>query len=373
MLAVLLFCLLAYRLKQTIKKLGETMNKSIQIASAFVGLVVGAGFASGQEILQYFTSFGSKGIFGAFVAALAFAFLGSLLAQLGSQLQTDSHKAVMYHIGGRYFGTILDVLITLFLFGFAVVMFAGAGATFQQTLQLNPVIGSLLMVALTIGTLLLNVRSILTVIAAMTPYLMAIVFLILLYAIFTMGISWSEADQLAQQQPAAAGNWLLSAALYVSYNITAGAAILIVMSGTVKDRNIARLGGALGGMMLGVLIIFIHLALFVKIDVIAGVALPTIALANEMHPIVGLLMSVALLAMMYNTAVGMLYTFTVRFVAPTSPLFKPAVMMIGCAGFAASFAGFTNLVGKMYAVMGYVGFLLIAVTLFSWLKRVKSI
>lgn len=34
------------------------MKKSFQIGSAFVGLIIGAGFASGQEVMQYFTSFG---------------------------------------------------------------------------------------------------------------------------------------------------------------------------------------------------------------------------------------------------------------------------------------------------------------------------
>lgn len=80
------------------------MKKSLQIGGAFVGLIVGAGFASGQEIMQYFTSFGFLGIVGAIVATIAFAFLGMTLAQLGSKLQTTSHKGVIYYIGGRYIG-----------------------------------------------------------------------------------------------------------------------------------------------------------------------------------------------------------------------------------------------------------------------------
>lgn len=50
------------------------MKKSLQIGGAFVGLIVGAGFASGQEIMQYFTSFGIMGIVGGIVATIAFAF-----------------------------------------------------------------------------------------------------------------------------------------------------------------------------------------------------------------------------------------------------------------------------------------------------------
>ena len=37
------------------------MWKILKMASAFIGVIVGAGFASGQEVLQYFTSFGHWG------------------------------------------------------------------------------------------------------------------------------------------------------------------------------------------------------------------------------------------------------------------------------------------------------------------------
>ncbi len=51
------------------------MKKSFQIGSAFIGIIVGAGFASGQEILQFFSSFGYVGIAGSILAAVLFAFL----------------------------------------------------------------------------------------------------------------------------------------------------------------------------------------------------------------------------------------------------------------------------------------------------------
>ncbi|WPK10325.1 hypothetical protein R6U77_10295 [Lysinibacillus louembei] len=345
------------------------MKKSLQIGGAFVGLIVGAGFASGQEIMQFFTSFGFIGIIGALLATFAFSFLGMTLAQLGSQLQTTSHKGVIYYIGGRYLGLALDFLITFFLFGVAVVMFAGSGATFHQMFGIPTMVGSIIMVLLTIGTLLLNVKNIINIIAALTPYLMAIIFIILIYSLFTMDVSLSEADQLAKTQASASSNWLVSALLYVSYNLAAGAAMLIVMGGTVKDRKVAGLGGIFGGIMLGMLIILINVTMLVKIDVVAGVDMPTLALANQIHPFVGILMAIALLGMMYNTAVGMFYAFTVRFVAPDHQMFKPALVLVGTAGFLASFIGFTDLVGKVYASMGYLGFALIFVIVLAWLRK----
>lgn len=348
------------------------MKKSLQIGGAFVGLIVGAGFASGQEIMQYFTSFGIMGIVGALIATVVFAFLGMTLAQLGSQLQTTSHKGVIYHIGGRYIGFVLDFLITFFLFGVAVVMFAGSGSTFEQMFSINPMVGSIVMLVATIGTLLLNVKNIINIIAVVTPYLMVVIFIILIYSLFTMDISISEADEIAKTQNAAASNWFMGALLYVSYNIAAGAAILIVMGGTLKDIKVAGLGGVFGGIMLGLLIILINVTMFVKMDVVAGVDMPTLELAKQIHPVVGVLMAISLLGMMYNTAVGMLYAFTVRFVAPEHKMFKPALILVGIAGFLASFVGFTTLVGKVYATMGYLGFTLIIAVVIAWIRKRKG-
>lgn len=345
------------------------MKRSFQIGSAFVGLIVGAGFASGQEVMQYFTSFGMWGLFGGILATLLFMFLGYTFAQIGADLQSISHKSVIYYIGGRYIGAILDILITFFLFGVAVVMFAGAGSTFEQMFGIHTTVGSIIMVVLTILTLLLNTKKIINLIAFITPYLITIIFIILLYSIFTMDVSFSEADILAKKEPSAAPNWVLGAFLYVSYNLAAGAALLIVLSGLTKDRKIAGRGGLLGGLMLGSLIMLIHLGMFVKMDVVAGLDMPTLALANEVHPAVGILMAIALLGMMYNTAVGMFYSFTVRFITPESKLFKVAVVVIGLLGFLASRVGFTTLVNEVYSVMGYLGFALIIAAVIAWFRK----
>lgn len=348
------------------------MRRSFKIGSAFVGLIVGAGFASGQEVMQYFTNFGIWGAAGGLLATLMFMFLGFAFAQLGTNLQAVSHKTVMYHIGGRYIGPIFDVIVTFFLFGVAVVMFAGSGSTFQQMFGIDAMVGSIIMAAAVILTLLLDTKKIISVIASVTPYLLGIIFVILVYSIFTMDISIAEANAIAAQQNSGAPNWVMGALLYVSYNLAAGAPLLIIMAGGETDRKVAGMGGILGGLMLGALILLIHFGMFLKIEVVDGLDMPTLALANEIHPFVGILMAIALLGMIYNTAVGMFYSFTVRFIPAESKAYKPAVVIIGIIGFIASLAGFTTLIGKVYATMGYLGFALIIAVIIAWIRRNKT-
>ena len=348
------------------------MKKSIQIAGTFVSLVVGAGFASGQEIMQYFTSFGLVSVFGCIVAGVIFAFLGMTLAQIGSDLQTSSHKEGIYYIGGRAFGPVLDLLISIVLFGIAIVMFAGAGATFNQMYNMEPSFGSMLMTLAVVFTLLLNANSIITMIAALMPYLLGVIFLLLIYSLFTVDYSISELNSIAKQQQSASSHWLPSAVLYVSYNIAAGAAMLILMGGTTKDRKAARRGGALGGGVLGLLILLINLALFAKMDIVAGVDMPTLELAKQMHPTVGNIMSIVLLAMIYSTAVGTLYILAVRIVKKENLMMKIIVILLCLVGFAASLIGFTTLVGKLYTIMGYLGMVLIVAIVLAQIRILRT-
>ena len=50
------------------------LKESIIVAFAFVGVVVGAGFATGQEIFQFFTSHGVYSISGIIVTGLLITF-----------------------------------------------------------------------------------------------------------------------------------------------------------------------------------------------------------------------------------------------------------------------------------------------------------
>ena len=84
-----------------------------KIAGAFVGVIVGAGFASGQEIPQFFTSFGVYGLIGCVVAGLTFVFLSMVSTQ---RLRAQSHKEVVQALLGRHLGMVFDLLITFFLF-----------------------------------------------------------------------------------------------------------------------------------------------------------------------------------------------------------------------------------------------------------------
>lgn len=66
-----------------------------------VGLIVGAGFSSGQEVLQYFVAFGKMGVWGAVIVAVLMSAAGMIVLQLGSYFQADEHAGVLRTIGTK--------------------------------------------------------------------------------------------------------------------------------------------------------------------------------------------------------------------------------------------------------------------------------
>ncbi|WP_042351656.1 YkvI family membrane protein [Bacillus massiliigorillae] len=344
------------------------MKQSLQFSAAIVGVIVGAGFASGQEIVQFFTFFGLKGTFGSILATVLFAIIFMRIVQLGSMLQTTSHQKVLYHICGKYIGIVVDFIITFFLFGVLVVMFAGSGSLFEQQFGLPNYVGNIFMAIITILTVCLNIQKIISIMGAFTPILFVMILLIGGYSVATMDYNFAELKELSNVKSAAASNWVLGSLLYVSYVTAAGFAMLTVMGGTSKEMKSSRNGGIMGGIALGLLILLFHFAMISKFGSIQNVDMPSLLLADHLSPWVAIIMTVLILGMIYNTAVGMLYSFTVRFFKADNRNFKKYIIGIGIIAFLASFAGFTNLVGTLYPITGYLGFVLIAAILWSFVK-----
>lgn len=351
------------------------MNKhSLQIALAYMSVVIGGGFASGNEVIQFFTGYGLAGIAGSVVSALLFAFLGMHIARISSVMQAGSHKQVLYTLFGEKGGFVVDVVLSFFLYGVGVVMLAGAGSTLAQQFGLDPLVGSALLTVLVIGTLCLNVRGIINLISAVMPFLLVMVLATTVYSIYTSTSSQEQLSQAAEQAAvitflgAEVPNWALSGLLYASFNIAVGFPMLAVIGGLTKQPKAAALGGIAGGLGLGFLIIVLNIGMFANIDRLLGVEIPTLQLANEIHPWLAVLMSLALICMIYSTAVGMFFAFSARFAAPETTRFKTMSAIFAVLGLALSQVGFTKLVGTVYPMLGVVGLILIIAIALSWVR-----
>lgn len=348
------------------KKNGDfTMLRILKIAGAFVGVIVGAGFASGQEVLQYFTSFGYKGTIAAVLSTALFAYLGMVLTNIGSKLKAESHKTAIYKISGRYLGVIVDVIIIFTLFGVGVVMIAGAGSTLNQQFGLPVFIGSLVMTVLVALAMMMKVDKVIGVIASITPFLLIFIIIISVYSLSTMDASFATLNPVAESQDKSFPNWFVSAINYVSFNIAVGAGMALVTGGSEKSPRIAGIGGLLGGLAIGIMIILSHLAIFAEIETVASYDLPLLKIVEDISPILAVFMAIVLFGMVFNTALGMFYGFVARFFEMETRKAHIATIITLAIGFVLSFVGFTTLVAKFYSLIGYLGLFLIVALIYA--------
>lgn len=339
--------------------------RALKIGFALIGVIVGAGFASGQEILQYFTSFGMLGIAGAVLATALFAYLGMMLTSVGSRLKVDSHKEAIYTISGPYLGIVVDAVIVFTLFGVGVVMIAGAGSTLNQQFGLPTFIGSLIIVIIIALAMMLKLDKVLSVIASITPFLLLFIIIISVYSFLSLEGSFTELEAVAQTTPDYFPNWFIAAINYVSFNIAVGAGMALITGGAESNPRVAKWGGLLGGLGIGLMIILAHLAIFSRISTVKDVDLPLLKIVEEISPHLAIVMALILFGMIFNTGLGMFYGFVSRFFEMNTKRANLVAIITLVIAFILSFVGFTDLVSKVYKFIGFIGLVLMAVLIYA--------
>ncbi|QYH19850.1 hypothetical protein JKI95_01625 [Corynebacterium aquatimens] len=347
------------------------MSKTLKVALALVGLTVGAGFASGQEVLQYFLSFGYWGIVGAAVAGLVIAIFSGWVYQLGSYYLADDHSAVFKSVSRPWVARYMDVatMFTLFCIGF--VMVAGAGSNLEQQFGTATWVGSAIMTVLLLLSGFLDIDKLTNVISFITPLLIICVLGAFVITLMNMPETFEGINELAQTNPSASGtfnNWLITALNYATLVLIMDTSMMLVFAGSHMNPSQAGRGGLLGGIMFSVLLLILVFILFTNMEHVIGADFPLLMVFDNMHPTIGTAVSIVIYLMIYNTAVGMFYALGRRLSHDKANKFRPYYFAVVLVGFALSFIGFADLVGWVYPVLGYLGVILAVVMGVAWYR-----
>lgn len=336
--------------------MGKKSVSTLKVAATYIGTVVGAGFATGQEVLQFFNRFGEMGLVGIVFATILFVIFGYIIMDLGRRLHSRSHQEIIKYSSGGIPGILIDLLITFFLFGSFTAMIAGTGAMFTQQFNLPGSIGNILMTVMTALTVMTGITGVINSISFVVPFLLT--------AIISTGIiSFFNSPPDITSTVANVGknllisNWFMATVLYVSYNIIISIAVLGPLGFEAEDNKSIRNGAILGGLGLGLGAIMIYLTLSGNITEIANLEVPMIAVAGRISYTVQIIYAFVLIAEIYTTAVGALYGFASRIADnQRNPLKnKLVITIVSTAALLASQFGFSNIVKYLYPAVGYGG------------------
>ena len=346
-------------------------KRAVAISMAFIGVVVGAGFASGQEAIQYFVAFGNMGLWGVLLASALMIITGVAILQLGSYFQADEHTAVYDKISGPIVSRVLDwgTLATLFSIGF--VMFAGGGSTISQQFDGVPIwVGGAVMLVLVLLVGLLDVDKVSNVIGAITPFIIIFVVLATGYTIIVTDVDWSSANDFAVNNvESPLSNWWLAALNYTGLNVMCAVSMSIVIGGNILDNRAVGVGGLIGGFFYLLLLALLVVSLYMVAPDVHEQDLPVLSLIHNVNPALAYFMTFIIYGMVFNTAIGMFYAMGKRLTRKKPKLFYPVYAGACVVGFILSFIGFKQLVSSVYPILGWIGLLMIAVMVISWITQ----
>ncbi|TDQ59783.1 putative membrane protein YkvI [Mesocricetibacter intestinalis] len=348
-------------------------KKIFTIALAYVGVLTGAGLASGQEVFQYFVSFGTMGLVGVAIVAVLHMLFGRIVLALGSYYRAGEHSEVLGQITTPLVNKFLDasLIVSGFVLGF--VMIAGAGANLNQEFGFPTWVGALICSLAVIVVSMMNFERVSQAIGLFTPIIVFAIIALTIYTFWDKSYDWQQLDRIALQQPVSFPNIWVSVLNYYAICMMTGAAMAFVLGGDAMYVGEAGCGGLVGGVLIGIITACTAFILLARIDFIAAADIPMQALVAEIHPWLGTLMSLIIFGMIFNTAISLYYSLAKRFSDGSEKRFKGLMIALVGIGFCLSFAGFKTLVATMFPILGYVGILLLLILSVAWFKNRKGI
>ena len=336
-------------------------------AGAIVAFLIGSGFATGQEILQYFTSYGYWGVFGTGLLVLVLiSYVCVEFFTVGQAKQFERPSMIFHYYCGRHLGTFFDFFSVLFVFLSFTVMVAGAGAVFQEHYGLSKHIGGIGLATAVGITVWFGLKSLVDVIGKIGPLIVLIAVGLGVLGIVANPGGIAEGNALLPQLELtrASTNWVMSALSYVGFCMLWLAAFLTALGRTAHSRREAASGGLLGGIVFSTACMVVGLGLLANIARVNGTEIPMLVLADDLSPVLASGISVMILAGIYTTAIPLLWTVSSRFFADRTPRFKYLTLALAAAGTVIGLLlPFSQMVNVVYVINGYVGILLLVLML----------
>nr|WP_072536328.1 hypothetical protein [Anaerococcus mediterraneensis] len=350
------------------------MNKKVfTLMLAYVGVLTGAGLASGQELLQYFVSLGISGMVSMIVVAILHIIIGGVLLILGSHYLATDHSEVFDEITNKFISKFMDysLIFTCFVIGF--VMIAGAGSNLNQAFGINQNIGRVVCALLIIVVGMMDFSKVSQIIGSFTPFILVFALIGFVFTLEKSDFNWAQLDNFAKTLPANFKNPVFAILNYFGMNLMTAVSMGFVLGGDELNTEDAGKGGLFGGAIVGLMGLMISLTLFLRVEDIYNLDIPMLYVIQDINSILGLVMALIIFGMIFNTGISLFYALARRFSAGDEKKFRIILVGITLVGFGLSFLGFKELVSIFYPIIGYVGILMMGILISAYLKERKAI
>ena len=329
----------------------------LRIAVTYIGTVIGAGFASGQEIIQFFSLHGTASWYGIALAALLFIVWGTFFLILAGQSQAESYTQLLKQYLGRWY-CFFDLSLTFFLFIGLSVMLAGCGAVFAENLNVSADLGILSSAFISGLIVLFGIQGLMLANSIIVPLMFVLTVLAGVLTYSCQGSHWPEAQLFSHN------GWLKHVLLYVAYNMILSIGVLLALGQEFKDKRVLARGAFLGGIGLGILLLFNNYSLLAWYPVSFRYQVPMLHIVKQYGGYFYWSYLLILWLEMLSTAIANLYSLAKKIAIFQWLSYEQSVCLMLLLVLPVSYFSFSFLIEYLYPLMGY--FSLFLFFLLSW-------
>jgi len=350
--------------------LKNELVKIFQVATVFIGTIVGAGLASGKEITEFFTQYGITSFCGIIACGIFYIIMGSIISKISIDYNLSSYSDVINIISPNILGKFTGFITTFFLISSASIILAGSGALIHQFFGIPKVLGSLIMILIAVFFLLRDTEGLIEINSFIVPGLIGTITLItILYFAFCKDtISFSNIYSFHPQKSGLA----ISTILYAGYNTLSASGVLVPVSTQMKKTKTMIIGVITGAIGLTVLCLMINLLLTINQPYIYNYEIPLLFVANRFGHIIQALLLVIIWLEMFSTEVSDIYSISKTLEQSFNIKFRKAIFIVLGIALLISQFGFGNLITKLYPMFGVLSLIFISQCIIFILKHKKD-
>lgn len=332
------------------------MIEVISITLVIIGALIGAGFASGQEIFSFFYIYGKNGIYGILIMSILIGIFiyKSLKIIYQKQVYNYNDFLNLFIKNTKIRNVILWIVNVLLLVSF-YIMVAGFGAYFEQEIGINRIIGSIVLNLLCVIVFFSNIKGVLKASNLIVPFLIFFIFFIGIKNI--VQIRTIDFYQMKN-------NWILSMLIYNSYNFILLMPVLISLKKQItKEKNIKKVSILVTIIILILSISIFFLLLNANIKEIENQEMPIVYIISNYFNKYKKIYAFIVLASIFTTAISVGIGF-LQNISKNSNSYPQFVLFMCITSLLVSNIGFSKLLNFIYPVFGYIGILQIVIIFF---------
>ena len=320
------------------------------IASVYTAVIVGAGFATGRELVSFFLHLGGDAIKGLLLSGGIMAVVGWAALDISRRQRLEGFPELIGYAAGRHVGYVLKLGCVAMIFVFFVAMLSATGALGGQLLGLPAMAGATAMAVLCFAALLANLDGLVRINSVLAPLMLVGSIALGVYAY--VAIPPTNGGVVAGR--GVTQGWVAAAIIYASYNMATAVGILAAMGAGVRRVGTSILGVMLGAGAVTVIALAMSIGLARGYWYVYADPIPFLRLLDG-HGIARVAYVVVLLIAIYTTATSNAFCFYTQAIRHKGVISKAALCL---AALAFSQVEFTAIVEIVYPLFGLVGILL---------------